>query len=203
MKKFSLQVSLAAVLVLAAIGSAAAQSGFIAQTFVFDPGHLGISDSQWQPGTGLPDAGKSNHGLFLTKFGPTAALAASGASIKGVNGITLSTLGFDVRNDGWCGAGAPRYNVTLADGTGFYFFFGCAYGIHTPVAGFPSWTRVRFTDADAFPADGVSAWPGFGTAEVAAIDLIFDEGTDVGPGFTFVDNLAINNTLIGKPGNAK
>src|SRR5215831_17313663 len=107
MKKFSLQVSLAAGLVLAAIGSAAAQSGFVAQTFVFDPGHLGISDSQWQPGTGLPDAGKSNHGLFLTKFGPTGALAASGASIKGVNGITLSTLGFDVRNDGWCGAGAP------------------------------------------------------------------------------------------------
>jgi hypothetical protein len=32
---------------------------------------------------------------------------------------------------------------------------------------------------------------------------VFDEGTDVGPGFTFVDNLAINSTVIGKPGNVK
>jgi hypothetical protein len=138
--------------------------------------------------------------LYLTKFGPTSALAASGASIKGVSGITLSTLGFDVRDDGHCGAGAPRYNVTLVGGDSFYFFFGCAYGIHTPVA--PNWTRVRFTDADAFAANG-GTWPGFGNAQVAAIDLVFDEGTDQGQGFTYVDNLAINHTLIGKPGNAR
>jgi hypothetical protein len=66
------------------------------------------------------------------------------------------TLGFDVRNDGWCGAGAPRYNVTLVGGDSFYFFFGCAYGIHTPVPGYPNWTRVRFTNADAFAANGVA-----------------------------------------------
>ena len=202
MRKYSLQLSLAAFVLLAAVVSAAAQSGFVAQTWVYDPGHLGISVSQWQPGSGLPDAGASNHGLYLTKFGPTAALTAVGASIKGVNGIKLSTLGFDVRDDGHCGAGAPRYNVTLAGGDSFYFFFGCAYGIHTPVVGYPNWTRVRFTDADAFAANG-GTWPGFGNAQIAAIDLVFDEGTDQGQGFTFVDNLAINNTLIGKPGNTK
>jgi len=202
MKKIFFQLSLAAIFVLAALGSAMAQSGFVAQTWVYDPGHTGVSVSQWQPGSGLPDAGNSNHGLYLTKFASTSTLAAAGASIKGVNGIKLSTLGFDVRNDGWCGAGAPRYNVTLVGGDSFYFFFGCAYGIHTPILGYPNWTRVRFTDADAFAANG-GTWPGFGNAQIAAIDLVFDEGTDVGPGFTFVDNLAINSTLIGKPGNAK
>src|SRR4030095_4985776 len=105
MKKIFLQLSLAAIFVLAALGSAVAQSGFVAQTWVYDPGHTGVSVSQWQPGSGLPDAGNSNHGLYLTKFASTTTLAAAGASIKGVNGITLSTLGFDVRNDGWCGAG--------------------------------------------------------------------------------------------------
>ncbi|HYX29066.1 MAG TPA: hypothetical protein VE863_10905 [Pyrinomonadaceae bacterium] len=203
MKRFVLQLSLAVALLIVVFSAAAAQSGFVAQTWVYDPGHLGISVSQWQPGAGLPDAGGSNHALYLTKFGPTAALAASGASIKGVNGITLSTLGFDYRDDGHCGAGAPRYNVTLAGGGNFYFFFGCAYGTHTPLLAYPGWTRVRFTNADAFPADGVSAWPGFGVAQIAAIDVVFDEGTNEGPGFVYLDNLAINNTLIGKPGNAK
>ena len=128
MKKILFQLSLAAIFVLAALGSAVAQSGFVAQTWVYDPGHTGVSVSQWQPGSGLPDAGNSNHGLYLTKFASTTTLAAAGASIKGVNGIKLSTLGFDVRNDGWCGAGAPRYNVTLVGGDSFYFFLAVPTG---------------------------------------------------------------------------
>ena len=50
----------------------------------------------------------------------------------GTAGITLTQLGFDYRNDSWCGAGAPRFNVYTTAGT--YFFFGCRYGVHTPVA---------------------------------------------------------------------
>jgi hypothetical protein len=56
-------------------------------------------------------------------FASTTTLAAAGASIKSVNGIKLSMLVLDVRNDGWCGAGAPRYNVTLIGGDSFYFSF--------------------------------------------------------------------------------
>jgi hypothetical protein len=36
---------------------------------------------------------------------------------------------------------------------------------------------------------------------VERIDIIFDEGDDVGPGFVYLDNININGTLIGKPGN--
>src|SRR5437763_8246063 len=173
MNKYYFQITFATVLLWVSIGSAFAQSGFIAQPWVYDPGHTGVSAAAWIPGTGAPDAGNSDHGLYLQKFATTPTNAAAGASIKGVNGITLSTLGFDVRNDGHCGAGAPRYNVTLVGGDSFYFFFGCSYGVHTPVLGYPNWTRVRFTDADAFAANG-GTWPGFGNAQIAAIDLVFD-----------------------------
>jgi len=47
-------------------------------------------------------------------------------------------------------AGAPRHNVTLVGRESFYFFFGGACGIHTPIPGYPNLTPVRFTNADAF-----------------------------------------------------
>src|SRR5262245_28667640 len=63
-------------------------------------------DAKWISKEGLPDAGNSNHALYLQKLGPTANCAAAGASIDGA-GTTLTELGFDYRNDGHCGAGAP------------------------------------------------------------------------------------------------
>jgi hypothetical protein len=37
---------------------------------------------------------------------------------------------------------------------------------------------------------------------VVRISIVFDEGTDVGPGYAYLDDININGTLIGKPGNA-
>jgi hypothetical protein len=37
---------------------------------------------------------------------------------------------------------------------------------------------------------------------VVGISIVFDEGTDVGAGFTHLDNIDVNGVLIGKPGNA-
>jgi hypothetical protein len=183
-------------LLFAGVALAAKPSGFKARPWVFDPDGLGISEARWVANEGNP-----GHALYLTKMGLTTDFAASGASIDGVDGITLEELGFDVRNDGHCGAGAPRFNVYTADDV--YFFFGCTYGTHEPAPGdSDDWTRVRFGDADAVPA-GATPWPGFGTAVVTAIDIVFDEGTDQGEGFTYLDNIDVNGTLIGKPGNAK
>jgi hypothetical protein len=183
------------ILGLAAATATAAPSGFKAKPWVYDPDNTGVAQAKWQANAGL-----EGHGLYLAKMATTPTNAAGGATIDGVEGITLTELGFDYRNDGHCGAGAPRFNVYTTAGT--YFFFGCAYGVHTPIAG-TDWTRVRFGNADAFPADGVTAFPGFGTAVVTGIDLVFDEGTDVGPGFAMLDNIDVNGTLMGKPGNAK
>jgi hypothetical protein len=178
--------------------------------WVYDPDKTGVSDSGWAPKIGLPDAGKSNHGLLLTKFAPTPTLAASGASINFQGSLTQ--LGFDISNDSHCGAGAPRFNVytnaTWTDQSGdtypLYYFFGCAHGIMTPAPQDPAnWTRVTFTAALGFPSDGVSFIDSFEDITVTGIDIVFDEGTDVGPGYAILDNININGTLIGKPGAAK
>jgi len=176
---------------------------FKAKPFAFDPEGTGIITARWVTHQGLHDAGKSDHALYLKKDGPTATVAAAGAVITGVKGIRLNELGFDVINDGHCGAGAPRFNVTTIDGS--LYFFGCSYGEHTPLdPPYANWTRVRFTDQDAYPqTPETPPWPGFGNAVIGSIVLIFDEGTDVGTGATVLDNIDINQKLIGKPGNAK
>lgn len=192
--------ALCAGLVFAAV--AAAKKPLSVKPWVFDPDDLGISDAAWVTKEGLPDAGKSNHALYLSKSGPTSDFAAAGAYID-FSG-TLSELGLDIRNDSWCGAGAPRFNVYTDSGV--YYFFGCAYGVHSPAPDDPvNWTRVRFTNADAFPSDGVTPFPGFGNVQVTGIDIVFDEGTDLpgNNGYAVLDNIDVNGTLIGKPGAAK
>ena len=169
--------------------------------FVFDPGHTGIASAKWMDKEGLADNdqdlanGKSGKALVLTKLGPTSTNASSGASIFGVNWINIRELGFDIRGDGHCGAGAPRFNVTTADGV--LHFCGCSgAAVHTAFTDPQgrSWTRVRFSGADCFP-------PISPTDVVKSIDLVFDEGTDAGPdstGTATLDNIDVNGTLIQK-----
>jgi hypothetical protein len=166
--------------------------------WVYDPDDTGVASAAWVTKEGLADAGGSNHALYLSKSASTSTFAAGGATVDGALGI-LAELGFDYRNDGHCGAGAPRFNVYTTAGT--YYFFGCHYGEHTEAA--TGWTRVTFTNADAFPANGVTPFPGFGFVEITGIDIVFDEGTDVGPGWVYLDNINVNGILIGKPGLAK
>jgi hypothetical protein len=152
-------------------------------------------ESAWQTGEGLPDAGKSDHALYLQKLGPTSNCAAAGATIEGVEGIVLLDIGWDVRDDGHCGAGAPRFNVRTDDGV--LHFIGCnspaPISSSVPAAG---WHRFRYDPAQAFPP----ITPG---SVVTSINIVFDEGEDVGEGFVYIDNIDINGVLIGKPGNAK
>jgi hypothetical protein len=185
-----------ALTVVAALAFAApsfADSGKLkVNPFVFDPDGTGIIVSAWQAKAGLADAGNSNHGLVLQKNGLTATNAAAGATVTGAEGQNLTEIGFDVT--GWCGAGSPRFDVFDQDGNDH--FFGCVYGVHTPIAGAPGWQRVRQSGADAFP-------PMLPTDTISAIYIIADEGTDVGSGQSVVDNVDVNGTLVGKPGNSQ
>ncbi len=93
------------------------------------PGAAGsnIVTSAWLTGMGLPDNGGSNtatdaatkhdphFGLLLSKNGLTTDCSSAGADIQGAAGITVTELGFDYRNGGHCGAGAPRFNITTTD----------------------------------------------------------------------------------------
>jgi hypothetical protein len=203
-------VGLAAVMLAAAPAVSAKKPKFKAKPALYDPDGTGAVDAAWVTHQGLPGAGKkgkSDHALYLQKDTVTATNAAALAHISKEQGITLTELGFDYQADGWCGAGAPRFNVVLEDGS--LYFFGCSHG--DVMLGFAtdrkgdSWNRVRFTDADAVYS-GVgptSVWPGFGNAVIENLEVVFDEGTEVGPGFVYLDNLDVNGKLIGKPGNSK
>ena len=181
-------------------GVAAAKEPLQVRPWVYDPDNTGISESAWTSKIGLPDnTGKANHGLYLSKMGDTTVNAAAGAEIN-FSG-TLTELGFDVRNDSHCGAGAPRFNVYTTSGV--YYFYGCDYGVHAPVPGQPNWTRVRFVAGDGFASDGSPALTSFSDVVVTGIDIVFDEGTDQGVGYAVLDNIDVNGTLIGKPGAAK
>jgi hypothetical protein len=175
------------------VAQAGPSSGILVKPWTFEL-FTSVDDveSQWVTHEGLPDSGRSDHALYLQKIGPTADISAAGAEVDGVEGTQLVELGFDVRNDGHCGAGAPRFNVVTTDDV--THFFGCVYGTHTPVNA--DWTRVRFTGADGLPP----VLPG---DTVQSVDIVFDEGTDVGQGFVYLDNIDYNGTIAGKPGLAK
>jgi hypothetical protein len=137
-------------------------------------------------------------GLLLAKTGPTANWAAAGASLKGVAGAPLASLGYDIRKHGGfasqygssCGAGAPRFNVVTDFGT---HFVGCASPAPISQTMGEGWTRLAWSPAQAFPAIPADA-------PVRSIDLVFDEGTDVDPshfGMAILDNITVNGSSIG------
>ena len=165
-----------------------AANSFKAMPGTYDPDRTGIISSAWVAGIGLPDAGNSNHGLYMAKDGPTPTNAAAYAVIDGVEGIKLTELGYDVKDGGHCSGGAPRFNVQASDG--FHFVGACTNGTPTGSPA-PGWTRFRFSDAQAFP-------PISPAATISSITVLFDE-----EGSVVIDNIDVNGTLIGKPGNAK
>lgn len=167
-----------------------------------------IVTSAWLDGMGLPDNGGVNvnianpadnpnkeddhSGLLLSKNGPTPDCSAAGADVHGVKGITLTEIGFDIRNGTHCGAGAPRFNVQATDG--FHFLGGCANATAATAPQDPEWTRIRID-----PTNPSQAFPPIASgATVQSISIIFDEGTDAGPGagLAVIDNIDINGILI-------
>ncbi len=198
MKRLSVVMAVLFSVALAALAWAD-EDGFRVKPGVFDPGHTGIVVAKWIKNLGLPDPeGHGRFGLLLSKNGLTTTNAAAGATIKGVKGIVLTELGFDINTGTHCGAGAPRFNVDASDG--FHFLGGCANGTKTPGTPDPGWTRVRID-----PSNPGQAFPPIAAgAKVKSIEIVFDEGTDTGSDFSglaVLDNIDINGTLIGRPGD--
>jgi hypothetical protein len=146
----------------------------------------------WRTHKGLPDAGRSDHALVLTKSVDTTDCSSAFARVRGVSGLPALTLGFDYREDSYCGAGSARFNVLASDG--FHFVGGCANGTPVP-AGTDrrgaDWLRVTFDLTDptvAFPAVA----PG---ATLVSVSILQDE-----QGTSILDNISVNGKRIGKPG---
>jgi hypothetical protein len=117
---------------------------------------------------------------------PATSLTALAFDIPGHPSV--STFGMA---NGYCGAGAPRFNVEST--LGGTCFLGCNYGVKTqdPATG---WWEIRF-DApfDAFPGCLLP------NGDITKITIIFDEGDDQGPGNVILDNIRVNGRVVGKP----
>jgi hypothetical protein len=170
----------------------------------YDPDDTETVQAEWLHHIGLPDkSGDENSGLLLSKNAKTTTNSAAGAEVKGASGITLTELGYDIRNGGHCGAGAPRFNVVTKDGVNH--FVGCnspppaIETAPTTVDGAASgWRRLRWTAAQL-----AAAFPPIvpGSNVVKSISIVFDEGVDTGPDFSgmaIIDNIDVNGTLVGQ-----
>jgi hypothetical protein len=168
MKRIALVVALLGVSVLVLAGIATAGKVGQAKTWIYDPGNTGAAVATW-----------TKDGLSLQKNAPTAADVAAGVTFKGVEGKALSQLSFDVK--GYCGAGAPRFNVYTAGGTQF---FGCTYGTHTPLSN--GWTHVEFHGGE--PGAG-----SFGAIITDGVEVVQDE-----EGKTLLRNISVNGVAVDK-----
>lgn len=146
------------------------------------------SYSSWKGQQGLPDStGGANQALYFQKMTATTTNAAGVAVVDGVQGMSpadIGTLAFDWRSDGHCGAGAPRFNLTLDEGgTNQTLFFGCQAMTDEGEQG----TSNGFT-WDRRSAD-ISNLPG----TIVSLAIVFDEGNDVGQGFVYLDNITVGD----------
>ncbi len=172
----------------------------LAGTFTLHPSGFGPhSYASWKAHEGLRDSnGNKDQALYFQKKTTTATFAAGVVLIKGFEGMPasdLTGLSWDHRTDGHCGAGAPRWNIGLADANGDPLptvFLGCfAQATHSPVN--PEWCHDQFV-VPSFPTG----------ATVRHLAIVFDEGTDnpipqppgcpIGastPGFVYLDNITV------------
>lgn len=173
-----------------------------AHPWEYDPGKTHTIYAKWVSRLGLPDNnGDKNYALVLSKDTATSTNAAPGATIKGVKNIQLTEIGFDLRDGGHCGAGAPRFNIVTNDNV--THFAGCTYATTDATVPATGWMRKRFSATDLQTAGKVfpPLQPG---STVKSIDIVMDEGTDTAPdnsGLSILDNIDINGVLIGQPGD--
>lgn len=173
------------------------------------------SYAAWKAGEGLPDSrGNASQALYFQKMTETFVFAAGIAIVEGLAGMPASVLQgleWEHRDDGWCGSGAPRWNVGLtAAGLDYTVFLGCFAAAHTPGSS-TGWTR------DSYPGPAIAAQitsqtglpAPFAGVTIRYLAIVFDEGTTLqgapyGLGFVYLDNLRVNQktwTSAGDNGN--
>jgi len=181
--------------------------------FAIHPNGFGeASFAAWRAHEGLPDSkGSADMALYFQKMTTTATVAAGVARVTGLEGQPLSALvglSWEHRTDGWCGAGAPRWDVIVSDASGDrgVIFLGCAAAVHTPGSAanwirdsYPAGTPIASLPATGFTADFNASDP----LTISELLIVFDEGTDIpaNPGFVFLDNITVNGHVFTGPGD--
>ncbi|HKN64090.1 MAG TPA: hypothetical protein VJV76_07150 [Gaiellaceae bacterium] len=197
----------AAVFALALAGGATAGS-----SYTLHPAGFGtMSYAAWKAQQGTPDdQGNANQALYFQKKTTTATVAAGVAVINGLEGVPaseLTGLSWWHREDGHCGAGAPRWDIGVQDSTGarYTVFLGCNAAEHTQTGATTNgigWCK----DAQLSPGTAIQAATGQDPANltITGLAIVFDEGTDVANpppagceqqglvgGFVYLDNIDV------------
>ena len=164
------------------------------------PAGTAIVTAAWLDGAGLPDDdGPGNdrrQGLLLSKNGPTGDCSAAAAWITGVKNLVVGTgftFGYDARIGTHCSGGAPRFNVRTTTG------LPLRRCLHQCDDG-PAPDDTRWIRATMDPFNPAHAFPVFQAGEVIeSVQIIFDEGTDAGPGagLAVIDNIRIGDKISG------
>jgi hypothetical protein len=134
------------------VGRSAASSNSNSGLTLHPEGFGPNSFAAWRAHEGLPDSrGNADMALYFQKMTTTPTYAAGVARIKGLEGQPLSAitgLSWEHRIDGWCGAGAPRWDIIVSDQAGNrgVIFLGCAAAAHSPGTDPTKWIR------DSYPA---------------------------------------------------
>jgi hypothetical protein len=133
-------------------------------------------------------ADSRNQGLLLSKTSSASNQAQAGVVIRDVENLSLTTLGYDIRQGGQCTAKSPRFVVVTTDEV--VHKIGCSAGSTQPAPA-TGWKRLQFDPAQAVPAIA----PG---TKVKSIHLVLDDGPESGASMVVLDNVNLNGKLIGK-----
>ena len=164
----------------------------IAQLYTYDPLNSGAVSANWVPGAGVPNSSSSdpaNQGLVLVNNAAASSKARAGLIFRNVQGITVSVLGFDIRQGSLCTAKGPYFIIVTSDDV-IHTVGGCpsANSQPAPVRG---WTRFRFGAAQTSP----TIVPG---SIIKSIALMLDAGPETDAGLLVLDNIDVNRTTIGQ-----
>ena len=169
-------------------------SGTVEAQTKADPFHFGLGAlASWTRDAGDPAAGDTlQNGLYLQKNTATSNFAVAGASItplpSNLSVSTLQELSFQISgvagpdgepfaggpfgpSHGYCGAGAPRFNVSSSAAS--TCFLGCAAADHANSTHLASgWWLIKFVP----PFTAYAGCEGGITGNITSIEVIMDEG---------------------------
>jgi hypothetical protein len=170
------------------------ESTLRALPYAYDPAGSNTVAASWVDGTGAAatmPADSRVQGLLLSKTSAATVQAQAVVVIRNAEGITLTELGYDVRNGSQCTVKSPRLVVVTSDDV--VHKIGCSTGTAQPSPAI-GWKRLRFDPSN--PSQTVPAITS-GT-RVKSIHIVLDDGPETGASIVVLDNINVNGTFIGK-----
>ena len=177
-------------------GSGGTEDSIRAWPYAYDPAGSNTVAASWIDGTGSATSTSAttdllNQGLLLSKTSSASNQAQAGAVIRGVEGTSITQLGFDLRQGSQCTAKSPRFVVVTTDDVVHKASCASATQQASPAKG---WQRVRIDPTN--PAQMVPAISP--SSKVKSMHLVVDDGPETGSSIAVIDNINVNGKLIGR-----